>query len=38
MLAGRHRYGSSAALIFVQLNSATPSDVGGKAEAVVDAL
>jgi len=38
VLAGRHRYGSSAALIFVQLNSGASTDIGAKAEAVVNAL
>lgn len=38
VLAGRHRYGSSKALIFVQLNSEASSDVGAKAEGIVNAL
>jgi len=38
VLAGRHRYGSEGALIFVQMNSATPSEVGAKAEQLVKAL
>jgi hypothetical protein len=36
--AGRHRYGSGSALIFVQLNSAASSEVGAKTEAIVNAL
>ena len=37
-LAGRHRYGSERALIFVQLNSKASTEVGAKASAVVGAL
>ena len=37
-LAGRHRYGSSGALIFVQLNSGASTEVGKKAEDVVNKL
>jgi hypothetical protein len=38
MLAGPHRYASRKALMFVQMNSDAPSDVGARAKAVVDAL
>lgn len=38
MLVGPHRYGSAKALIFVQLSSATPADVGAKAAVVVAGL
>jgi hypothetical protein len=38
ILAGPHRYGSSKALIFVQMNSAASNDVGAKASAVVAGL
>ncbi|HEY4158501.1 MAG TPA: hypothetical protein VGM29_10400 [Polyangiaceae bacterium] len=38
VLAGRHRYGSESALIFVQLNSKASSDVGAKADAIVKGL
>jgi hypothetical protein len=37
-LAGRHRYGSAGARIFVQLNSETPEDTAAKARTVVGAL
>lgn len=37
-LIGPHRYGSSKALIFVQLPKETSADVGAKASAVVSAL
>jgi hypothetical protein len=37
-LAGRFRYGSESALIFVQMNSETPPEVGAKAEKVVSDL
>lgn len=36
MLAGSHRYGSSKARIFVQLNSEASLDTGKKAKAIVD--
>lgn len=38
VLAGRHRYGSASALIYVQLHSGAPADVGAKAAAVVAGL
>lgn len=38
ILAGPHRYGSSRARIFVQMNSAASNEVGAKASAVVSAL
>ena len=38
VLAGPHRYGKPGALVFVQLNAATPAEVGAKAKAVVDGL
>lgn len=38
VLAGRHRYGSEKALIFVQLNSQASSEIGAKADAVVKGL
>jgi hypothetical protein len=37
-LAGRHRYGSPSARVFVQLNSQAPAETGTKAEAVVEGL
>jgi hypothetical protein len=37
-LAGRHRYGSERALIFVQLNSKASAEIGAKAAAVVSSL
>jgi hypothetical protein len=37
-LAGPHRYGNPKARIFVQLTKDTPTAVGVKAKAVVDAL
>lgn len=37
-LAGRHRYGAESALIFVQLNSGTSTELGSKAKAVVEGL
>lgn len=38
MLAGPHRYGSSKALIFVQMNDGASPAVGAKTKGVVDAL
>jgi hypothetical protein len=37
-LAGRHRYGSEGAKVFVQLNAETPAELGDKARAVVAGL
>jgi hypothetical protein len=37
-LAGRHRYGSPSALIFVQLNSEASPESGNAAKRVVDGL
>jgi hypothetical protein len=37
-LAGRHRYGSESALVFVQLNFAADPAAAAKAKAVVDSL
>jgi hypothetical protein len=37
-LVGPYRYGSSKALIYVELNKAAPADVGAKAASVVSAL
>ncbi len=38
VLAGRHRYGSEGALVFVQLNSETPATLGDNAKKVVEGL
>lgn len=37
-LAGRHQYASKKALVFVQLNSEAPAEIGAKAKTVVDGL
>lgn len=38
MLAGPHRYGSSKALVFVQMNTGASLDDGNKVKGIVDAL
>lgn len=37
-IAGPHRYGNRDALIFVQLNQATPLEVGDRVRAMVESL
>jgi hypothetical protein len=37
-LAGRHRYGSASALVFVQLNAETAQSLGTNAKLVVEEL
>jgi hypothetical protein len=38
VLAGRHRYGSRSKLVLVQMNSATPNDLGDRAKSIVEGL